>query len=62
VEQPLEMELDGGFNAYYSFLLELEKLDRITKIRQLNLKKKTRDQGQTTAKFVMSIFFLDTGV
>jgi len=62
VEQPLEMELDGGFSSYYSFLLELEKLDRITKIRQLNLKKKSSDQGQTTAKFVMSIFFLDTGV
>jgi type IV pilus assembly protein PilO len=62
VEQPLEMELDGGFNSYYSFLLELEKLDRITKIRQLSLKKKSRDEGQTNAKFVMSIFFLDADV
>lgn len=61
VEQPLEMELDGGFNSYYSFLLELEKLDRITKIRELDLKKKSKETGQTSAKFVMSIFFLDAG-
>ena len=57
IEQPLEMELDGNFNSYYSFLLELEKLDRITKIRELKLKKKSKSEGQTEAKFVMSIFF-----
>ena len=57
IEQPLEMELDGNFNSYYAFLLELEKLDRITKIRELKLKKKSNSEGQTEAKFVMSIFF-----
>lgn len=56
IEQPLEMELDGNFNSYYAFLLELEKLDRITKIKQLELKKSDRE-GQTQAKFIMSIFF-----
>lgn len=56
IEQPLEMELHGNFNSYYAFLLELEKLDRITKIRELSLKKSDRE-GQTAAKFVMSIFF-----
>jgi len=56
IEQPLEMELDGNFNSYYAFLLELEKLDRITKIRELSLKK-TEREGQTQAKFIMSIFF-----
>lgn len=56
IEQPLEMELDGNFNSYYAFLLELEKLDRITKIRELTLKKSDQE-GQTKAKFVMSIFF-----
>ncbi|MHC5082918.1 MAG: type IV pilus inner membrane component PilO [Planctomycetota bacterium] len=57
IEQPLEMELHGNFNSYYAFLLELEKMDRITKIRELNLKKKSKYEGQTEAKFVMSIFF-----
>lgn len=59
IEQPLEMELHGNFNAYYAFLLELEKLDRITKIRELTLKKKNQIEGQTEARFVMSIFFQD---
>ena len=59
IEQPLEMELHGNFNSYYAFLLELEKLDRITKIRELKLKKKSQSEGQTEARFVMSIFFQD---
>jgi len=56
IEQPLAMELTGNFNSYYAFLLELEKLDRITKIRKLKLEK-TEREGQTEATFVMSIFF-----
>jgi type IV pilus assembly protein PilO len=60
IEQPLKMELDGDFNSYYTFLLELEREDRITKIRELSLKKKTQYEGQTEAIFVMSIFFMDT--
>lgn len=58
IEQPLSMELQGNFNSYYAFLLELEKMDRITKIRELSLKK-TEQEGQTEATFVMSIFFQD---
>ncbi|MCD6392332.1 MAG: type 4a pilus biogenesis protein PilO [Planctomycetes bacterium] len=60
IEQPLHMELDGNFNSYYSFLLELEKLDRITKIRELSLKKKANTEGETAATFVVSIFFQKT--
>ncbi len=54
------MELHGNFNSYYSFLLELEKLDRITKIRELSLKKKANAEGETAATFVVSIFFQKT--
>jgi len=57
VEQPLKMELHGNFNSYYAFLLEMEKLDRITKVRELSLKKKGKAEGQTEATFVVSIFF-----
>ena len=56
IEQPIAMELTGNFNSYYAFLLELEQLDRITKIRELELKK-AKQEGQTEATFVMSIFF-----
>lgn len=62
VEQPLKMELHGNFNSYYSFLLELEKMDRITKIRELSLKKRIKQEGQTEATFVVSIFFQNTSI
>jgi hypothetical protein len=51
------MELNGNFNSYYSFLLELEKLDRITKIRELKLRKMPKSDGFAEADFVVSIFF-----
>ena len=57
IEQPLKMELHGNFNSYYSFLLELEQMDRITKIRELTLRKRSKYEGETEATFVMSIFF-----
>jgi type IV pilus assembly protein PilO len=57
IEQPLQMELYGSFNAYYSFLLELEKLPRITKVRELKLKRDPANDGAATANCVMSIFF-----
>ncbi len=62
IEQPLKMELHGDFNSYYSFLLDLERLDRITKIRELSLKKKMNREGQIEATFVISIFFQDSNV
>ena len=57
IEQPLKMELAGDFNSFYSFLLEIEKLPRIMKIRELELKKETASEGQITASFIVSIFF-----
>jgi type IV pilus assembly protein PilO len=57
VEQPLKMEVTGDFNSFYTFLLELEKLPRIMKIRELELKKEMPVEGQITASFIVSIFF-----
>jgi len=57
IEQPLKMELVGNFNSFYSFLLELEKLPRIMKIRELKLDKQTEGEGQIAADFIVSIFF-----
>ena len=57
IEQPLRMGLTGNFNSFYSFLLELEKLPRIMKIRELKLDKQTDDEGSVRAEAVVSIFF-----
>jgi type IV pilus assembly protein PilO len=57
IEQPLKMELVGNFSSFYSFLLELENLPRIMKIRELKLEKQKTDEGQIGADFIVSIFF-----
>jgi type IV pilus assembly protein PilO len=58
VEQPMEMELVGDFNSFYSFLLELEKLPRIMKLRELKLEKKRKSEGgEVTAEFILCIYF-----
>jgi len=57
IEQPLKMQLVGNFGSFYSFLLELEKLPRIMKIRDLKLKGKTKGNEEISADFVLSIFF-----
>ena len=58
IEQPLKMELGGDFSSFYSFLLELEQLPRIMKIRELDLDKmKKEGEGQIAADFIVSIFF-----
>ena len=57
IEQPLKMELEGNFNSFYSFLLELEKLPRIMKIRELELEKQAKSEGQIAVHFIVSIFF-----
>jgi type IV pilus assembly protein PilO len=60
IEQPLKMELEGDFNSFYSFLLELEKLPRIMKIRSLDLKKINESDGSVSADFTVSVFFQST--
>jgi type IV pilus assembly protein PilO len=57
IEQPLKMELTGDFSSFYSFLLELEQLPRIMKIRELELEKQQKSEGEISANFIVSIFF-----
>lgn len=61
IEQPLKLELGGNFKSYYSFLLALEKLDRITNIPELVIKKDLKFDGCMQATFIINIFFQDSG-
>ena len=62
-EQPIQMSLAGDFNGFYSFLLQLEKLPRITRVTQMNLQKISDRDGEMQAQMTLSIFFEpDTGV
>lgn len=69
MELPLRTVIDGNFDGFYQFLLELEALLRITRINQLKLQKltfkpgsKDKDEappasGDMRAEFTLSIFF-----
>lgn len=57
VEQPLRMTLEGDFTAFYSFLLEMEKLPRIMKVRMLEVDKVKGQEGGVSADCIVSIFF-----
>ena len=56
-EQPISVSLSGDFNGFYAFLLQLEKLSRITRITNMNLQKINDRDGQAQAQITLSIFF-----
>ncbi len=56
-ELPIRMEIVGDFDGFYSFLLALERLDRITRIHEMDLKALPDRNGHVQAKFTLSIFF-----
>jgi type IV pilus assembly protein PilO len=56
-EQPIEMTLSGDFKGFYSFLLKLEKMPRLTRVTQMNLQKINEHDGEMQAKVTLSIFF-----
>ena len=59
-ELPLKMVIAGDFDGYYSFLLDVERLSRITRIPQMHLLKATKEgggDGAMEATFTLSIFF-----
>jgi len=57
VDQPLEMKLEGDFSAFYSFLLEIEKMPRIMKVRKLDVNKTRQLEGEVSTDCIVSIFF-----
>lgn len=56
-EQPIQMTLSGDFPGFYAFLLQLEKLPRITRVTQMDLKKMDERDGAMSANVTLSIFF-----
>jgi type IV pilus assembly protein PilO len=56
-ELPIRMVIAGDFDGYYSFLLDMEKLRRITRIPEMKLKKTPNDEGQMEADMVLNIYF-----
>jgi type IV pilus assembly protein PilO len=59
-EQPIKMEVSGNFHSYYEFILDLEKLPRITKVRKMKLEK-VNTNGSMKADLELSIYFDSAG-
>jgi len=55
--QPITMSLEGKFSALYEFLLGLERMSRITKVRQMQIAKVPQTEGIVQVDLLMDIFF-----
>jgi len=68
MELPLEVSMDGPFEGFYRFLLELETMPRITRLSQMSIQEagmKVRGPqnelpaGAVATQFTLSIYFAD---
>ncbi len=55
--QPINLTLEGPFAGFYEFLLCLEQLPRITKVREMQIQKSPTEPGAVLVDMVMDIFF-----
>lgn len=55
--QPITMTFEGPFGGFYEFLLGLERLPRITKVREMVIQKSPTVEGQVQADITVDIFF-----
>jgi type IV pilus assembly protein PilO len=60
MEQPIELEVGGTFVGLFTFLAQLEKLPRITRISDMKITAGLQpDQQEVKAEFTLSIYFQD---
>src|SRR5690606_6069517 len=59
-ELPVRIVLAGGFEGFYLYMLELEKLSRNTRVTDTKLKKMQERNGAMEAKMTQSIFYAPT--
>jgi len=55
--QPIRLTLEGPFAGFYEFLLCLEQLPRITKVREMQIQKSPTEPGAVLVDMVVNIFF-----
>lgn len=56
-ELPIRMEIIGDFDGFYEFLLDLEQLDRITRVLDMELRRLSDEEGHMNAEFTLTIYF-----
>ncbi|MCL4222058.1 MAG: type 4a pilus biogenesis protein PilO [Phycisphaerales bacterium] len=60
-EQPLELSTSGTFRGFYGFLRRMERLPRITRVVDMEIKRGnvTAGEPEISVKFTLSIYFQD---
>ncbi len=58
--QPISLTLEGPFEGFYDFLLGLERLPRITKVREMQIQRSSAGDGLVQVDLLMDIFFEKT--
>ena len=56
-EQPLEIRVVGPWEAFYVFLQDIEKLERITKISELEVSRSNKEPSKIEAVMMLNIYF-----
>lgn len=59
-DQPIKLQLAGDFEGFYSYMLEIESLKRITRVTKMELTKMQEQNGSMEAELVLNIFFEPT--
>ncbi len=60
-EQAMEMSISGNFTGFYTFLLQLEKLPRLTRVQKMALTKISDHDGDMEAAMTLTIYFEPDG-
>jgi type IV pilus assembly protein PilO len=59
MEQPIEIEVSGSFVGFFTFLSDIEKLPRITRVHDLKITGQDKQGEELKAIFTLSIYFQD---
>lgn len=59
MELPVRLEIEGDFDGFYAFMLEVERLPRLTQMPVMQLRKleNSEEEGMMQAELTLSIFF-----
>jgi len=59
-EQPLEISVLGAWESFYLFLQDVERLERITKISELDISRSDKETSEVKAVMTLNIYFSST--
>jgi Tfp pilus assembly protein PilO len=59
VEVPIEVKFEGDFLSVFSFLRQMEQMQRLTRVRDLTLTGTKDGTGQVDVKLSMNIYYLE---